>query len=73
MGRVVVLVNTSLMETVPMLDAWLMPATAALLHAKLADGVALVGVYVNVPALQIAAGVNVLLNTGVGFTVSTTS
>jgi hypothetical protein len=43
-GAVVVLVNVSLMPPVPLAAAWLMPATNALVHAKVAPAVALVGV-----------------------------
>ena len=72
-GAVVVLVNTSLTRfPVPLEAVSVMPDTAARLHAKVAPKVALVAVYVKVAALHIAVGVNVLLNAGVGLTVTVT-
>ena len=71
-GAVVVLVNVSLTIVVPLAAAWLMPATSALVHVNVAPAVALVAVYPKAAPLQIAAGVSVLLSTGIGLTVSTT-
>ena len=66
-------VSNSLIGPLPLEAIWLMPLTAALVHANVAPLVALVGVYANVLALQIAAGVKVLLSTGCGLTVTFTS
>ena len=71
-GAVVVFVNVSLTPAVPVAAASVMPTTAALLHANVAPDVALVGVYANVAALHIADAVKLLLNDGVGFTVTVT-
>ena len=72
MAAVVVFVNNSLTMVVPLAAAWLMPATTALVHEKVDPAVALVAVYPKAVPLQIAAGVNVLLNTGIGLTVTVT-
>ena len=66
-------VSNSLIGPLPLDAIWLMPLTAALVQANVAPLVALVGVYANVLALQIAAGVKVLLSTGCGLTVTFTS
>ena len=66
-------VSTSLIGPLPLDAIWLMPLTAALVHANVAPLVALVGVYAKVLALQMSAGVKVLLNTGCGLTVTFTS
>jgi len=50
----------------------LIPETVALVQANVDPDVALVAVYPNVEPLQVAAGVSVLLNTGDGFTGTTT-
>jgi hypothetical protein len=50
----------------------LIPTTAARVQLKVDPVVALVAVYVKLSPLQIALGVNVLLRTGSGFTVTTT-
>jgi hypothetical protein len=49
-----------------------MPGTAARAQLKVDPEVALVAVYVNVSPLHIGPGLNVLLSTGSGFTVTTT-
>ena len=67
----VVLVNVSLTFPAPTAAACEIPATAARLHANVAPAVALEAVYVNVAPLQMAAGVKVLLKTGIGFTTTT--
>jgi hypothetical protein len=70
---VVVLVSVSLIEATAPLEAdSLMPATTARDQLKVDPEVALVAVYVKVSPLQIGPGVNVLLSTGSGFTVTTT-
>ena len=71
-GAVVVLVRVSLTFPVPLPAVLLIPATTALVQAKVAPAVALVAVYPKVVPLQIAAGVRVLLRTGLGFTVMVT-
>jgi hypothetical protein len=74
MGDAVVLINVSfgLLLWATVTAALLIPATAALVHVKVAPLVLLVGEYVNDVLLQIAVGVNVLLNVGVGYTVTVT-
>jgi hypothetical protein len=64
-----VLVNTSLIAPLPLPRGWLMPDTTARVQENVVLPVALAGVYPNVVPLQIATGVSVLVNTGVGFTV----
>jgi hypothetical protein len=72
-GLAVVLVNISLIGLpTPLLDPWLIPATSERLQLKVAPVVALVAVYVNVVPLQIAPGVSVLLNEGIGATLTVT-
>jgi hypothetical protein len=71
-GVVVVLVNVSLIFPTPAFAVWLIPATAARLHANVDPGVALVGLYVKAAALQMSAGVNVELRTGIGLTTTVT-
>ena len=63
------MVSVSLTLAVPLDAGSVIPATNARLQANVAPAVALVAVYVNGVPLQIAAGDNVLLNTGEGFTV----
>jgi hypothetical protein len=49
-----------------------MPETTALVQPNVIGDILLVGVYTKAVLLQTAAGVNVLLNVGVGFTVTAT-
>ena len=72
MAAVDVFVKVSLTSPVPLPAALLIPATAALVHAKVAPAVALVAVYPKALPLQIAAGVRVLFNLGLGLTVTVT-
>ena len=69
---VVAFVKASLTLPVPEFVEGVMPATEALLQLNVEPDVALVAVYVKAVPLQMAAGVNVLLNTGVGLTATTT-
>ena len=57
---------------VPIAAVLLIPVTAARFQKKDVPAAVLAGVYVNGVLLQIADGVNVLVNTGDGFTVTTT-
>ena len=68
-----VFVSNSLIAPLPLDAPSVILLTAALVQAKVAPLVALVGVYAKVLALQIAAGVKVLLSTGCGLTVTFTS
>ena len=72
-GAFVVFVKVSLMFPEPVVPASVIPAIVALDHVitvlPLEATVALVAVYAKVDALQIEAGLNVLDNAGVGFTV----
>jgi hypothetical protein len=54
-------------------DALLIPTTTARLQLNATPLVALVDWYVNVPLLHIAAGVELLVNSGFGFTTTVTS
>ena len=66
------MISVSFGLPVPEAAGLLIPATAALDHAKVVPAVPLVGVYENTVLLQIAGGVNELVSVGAGFTFTTT-
>jgi len=57
---------------VPLVAAWLIPASVARVHEKDVPEIVLVGVYVNALPLIIAGGAVLLLNKGEGFTFTVT-
>ena len=66
------MVSTSFTLPVPDVPGCRIPGFVALDHPNVDPDVALAGTYVKVDPLQIAAGVSVVLSTGVGFIVTTT-